>query len=241
MVDLARSAKRTRRSDQPERDDGGAQRQRRVRRDVPRSRQPDRGQDHRRPHALDGVPERCRRSRPTREPGLCLGRCRQRRPASGQGDPEPAVAVHPPPAGVGQPVRHFHLVGSRWCQPGPRAVRLLQAVPAGRVGGVQPGAVQERRRQRRGRARTRRGQGLPGSSGTVRRHGCLAPQGRAALRAARLRQDPAGASVGRRGRRPVLRHLGFGVRRIARRRRCRPSARPVRPGQGRGAGHHLHR
>ena len=67
------------------------------------------------------------------------------------------------------------------------------------------------------------------------------PQGRAALRAARDRQDAAGPGRGRRGRRAVLLHLRLRLRGDVRRRGRQPGARPVRAGQGQRPGDHLHR
>ena len=77
--------------------------------------------------------------------------------------------------------------------------------------------------------------------GQVPGHGRQDPQGRAALRPARHRQDAAGPGRGRRGRRAVLLDLRLRLRRDVRRRRRQPGARPVRAGQGSGAGHHLRR
>ena len=62
--------------------------------------------------------------------------------------------------------------------------------------------------------------------------GAQDPQGRAALRPARHRQDAAGARRRRRGRRAVLLDLRLRLRRDVRRRRRQPRARPVRAGQG---------
>ena len=57
------------------------------------------------------------------------------------------------------------------------------------------------------------------------------PQGRAAGRPARHRQDAAGQGRGRRGRRAVLQPVRLRLRRDVRRRRRRARARPVRPGR----------
>ena len=54
--------------------------------------------------------------------------------------------------------------------------------------------------------------------------GAKIPQGRAALRPAGYRQDPAGARRRGRGRGAVLHHLRFGLRRDVRRRRRLPGA-----------------
>src|SRR5207237_183954 len=67
------------------------------------------------------------------------------------------------------------------------------------------------------------------------------PQGRAAGRPARHRQDAAGSRRRRRGRRAVLHAVRLGVRRNVRRCRRLACPRPVRAGQGEGALHHLHR
>ncbi len=67
------------------------------------------------------------------------------------------------------------------------------------------------------------------------------PQGRAALRLARYRQDPARPGGRRRGGRAVLHDLRVGLRRDVRRRRRVPRPRPVRAGQGQRAGDHLRR
>ena len=108
-------------------------------------------------------------------------------------------------------------------------------------------AAQHRRDVRR-RGRHRRG---PGRADGDRRF----PQGARALSAPR-RQDPEGrldrrrarhrqdaARQGRRGggRRAVLQSDRLGFRRDVRRRRRGAGARPLRPGPGEGAQHHLHR
>ena len=61
------------------------------------------------------------------------------------------------------------------------------------------------------------------------------PQGRAAVRPARHRQDAARPRGRRRGRRAVLLDLRLGLRRDVRRRRRQPRPRPVRAGQGQRA------
>ena len=67
------------------------------------------------------------------------------------------------------------------------------------------------------------------------------PQGRAAGRLARHRQDAARPRDRGRGGRAVLHHLGLGLRRDVRRRRREPRARHVRAGQEERALHRLHR
>ena len=84
-------------------------------------------------------------------------------------------------------------------------------------------------------------QGVPRRAGQVPGRRREDPQGRAALRPARYRQDAAGQGGGRRGRRAVLLDLRVGLRRDVRRRRRQPGSRPVRAGQGERAGHRLRR
>ena len=67
------------------------------------------------------------------------------------------------------------------------------------------------------------------------------PARRAALRAARNRQDAARPRGRGRGGRRLLLHVGLGVRRGDRGRRRLARARPVQAGQGGGAGDRLHR
>ncbi len=100
-------------------------------------------------------------------------------------------------------------------------------------------------RRRRGRGRGDRGargdQGLPRQPGQVPGDRRQDPQGRAALRPARHRQDAARPRGGWRGRRALLLDLRLGLRRDVRRRRRVPRARPVRAGQGQRPGDHLRR
>ena len=86
-----------------------------------------------------------------------------------------------------------------------------------------------------------RDQGLPAEPGPLPGARREDPQGRAALRPARHRQDAAGARGRRRGGRAVLHDLRLGLRRDVRRRRRLPRARPVRAGQAELAVHHLRR
>ena len=99
--------------------------------------------------------------------------------------------------------------------------------------------VHRRRRRRRGRPGTRRDPRFPGQPGALPGAGRQDPEGCAAVRAARHRQDAAGPGGGRRGRRAVLLDLRVRLRRDVRRRRRQPGPRPVRTGQGERAGHHL--
>ena len=93
----------------------------------------------------------------------------------------------------------------------------------------------------------RGGRGAPGDQGVPRRAGQVPggrrqdPQGRAALRPARHRQDPARPRGRRRGGRAVLLDLRLGLRRDVRRCRRQPRARPVRAGQDERAGDRLRR
>ena len=103
------------------------------------------------------------------------------------------------------------------------------------------GHVQGRGRRRRGRRGAARDQGVPREPQEVPAARRPHPQGRAAVRPARHRQDPAGAGRRRRGGRPVLQHLRLRLRRDVRRRRRLARARPVRPGQAERAVHHLRR
>ncbi len=100
---------------------------------------------------------------------------------------------------------------------------------------AQQGHAQDDVRRRRGRRRGRRGavrdQGLPAEPEPLPGARREDPQGRAALRPARHRQDAAGPRGGRRGGGAVLHDLRLGLRRDVRRCRCVPRARPVRAGQ----------
>ena len=101
--------------------------------------------------------------------------------------------------------------------------------------------VLRRRRLRGGHRGARRDQGVPPGAGQVPGGRRQDPQGRAALRPARHRQDPARPRGRRRGRRAVLLDLRLGLRRDVRRRRREPGPRPVRAGQGERPGDRLHR
>ena len=100
--------------------------------------------------------------------------------------------------------------------------------------------VQGRRRRGRG------GRGAPGDQGVPREPEEVPgarrahPQGRAAVRAARHRQDAARPRGRRRGGRAVLLDLRLRLRRDVRRRRRLARPRPVRAGQAGGAVHRLH-
>ena len=97
-------------------------------------------------------------------------------------------------------------------------------------------------RRRRGRG----GRGAPGDQGVPREPEEVPgarradPEGRAALRPSRHRQDAARARGRRRGGRAVLLDLRLRLRRDVRRRRRLARARPVRAGQAGLALHHLH-
>ena len=100
-----------------------------------------------------------------------------------------------------------------------------------------------RRRRRRGRGDrgTAGDQGVPRQPRQVPGDRREDPEGRAALRPARYRQDAARPRGRRRGGRAVLLDLRLGLRRDVRRRRRLPRPRPVRAGQGQRAGDHLRR
>ena len=110
---------------------------------------------------------------------------------------------------------------------------------------AQQGHAEDDVRRRGGRGRGGRGavrdQGLPAEPGPLPGPGREDPQGRAALRPARHRQDAAGPGRRRRGGRAVLHDLRLGLRRDVRRRRRLPRARPVRAGQAERPLHHLRR
>ena len=97
------------------------------------------------------------------------------------------------------------------------------------------------RRGRRGEDRTGRDRRVPEEPAGLRQARRAHPQGRAAGRPARHRQDAAGEGRRRRGGRAVLLHLRLRVRRDVRRRRRGAGTRSVRAGTPARAGHHLHR
>ncbi len=101
--------------------------------------------------------------------------------------------------------------------------------------------VRRRRRVRGGDRGARRDQGVPAGARQVPGRRRQDPQGRAALRPARHRQDAARPRGRRRGRRAVLLDLRLRLRRDVRRRRRVPRPRPVRAGQGERPGDRLHR
>ena len=104
-----------------------------------------------------------------------------------------------------------------------------------------PRDLRRRRRHRRGARGAAGDRRVPEGPGQVRPARRQDPQGRAAGRLARHRQDPARPRHRRRGGRAVLHHLGLGLRRDVRRRRRQPRARHVRAGQEERAVHRLHR
>ena len=101
--------------------------------------------------------------------------------------------------------------------------------------------VQGRGRGGGGEVRAARGGLVPAGSQGLWTAGGAHPQGHPPGRAARNRQDTAGARRGGRGERAVLLDLGLRIRRDVRRGRCGPRPRPVRAGAQIGSLHHLHR
>ena len=100
--------------------------------------------------------------------------------------------------------------------------------------------LQGRGRRGRGGRGAARDQGVPREPEEVPGARRAHPQGRAALRAARHRQDAARARGRRRGGRAVLLDLRLRLRRDVRRRRRMPRPRPLRAGEAELAVHHLH-
>ena len=96
--------------------------------------------------------------------------------------------------------------------------------------------VRRRRRRRRGQGRAARDRRVPLEPEEVPAARRAHPQGRAAARAPRVRQDAARPRGRRRGQRAVLLHERVGVRRDVRGPGRRPRARAVPAGQGEGAG-----
>ena len=128
----------------------------------------------------------------------------------------------------------------------PGAGRRLEGDELRQVAREAHGAgLAEDRLQGRGR-RGRGGRGAAGDQGVPREPEEVPgarrahPQGRAALRAARHRQDAARARGRRRGGRAVLLDLRLRLRRDVRRRRRLPRPRPLRAGEAGLAVHHLH-
>ena len=99
------------------------------------------------------------------------------------------------------------------------------------VGRLAQDHVQGRCRRRRGGRGAARDQGVPREPEEVPGAGRAHPQGCAAVRPSRHRQDAAGPRGRRRGRRAVLLDLRLRLRRDVRRRRREPRPRPVRAGQ----------
>ena len=115
-------------------------------------------------------------------------------------------------------------------------------VPRPQVRGLRPaGHLRRRRGDRRGQGRAGPDRRLPQGARALPQAGRPHPAGRAAHRAARNRQDPAGPRHRGRGGRPLLLDERLRVHRDDRGRRRVPGAGPLRPGQGGGAGDHLHR
>ena len=109
------------------------------------------------------------------------------------------------------------------------------------VEGPAEGHVRRRRRPRRSGRGARGDQGVPRVAGEVPGDGREDPEGRAALRSARHRQDAARQGGGRRGGRAVLLDQRLRLRRDVRRRRRVTRARPLRAGEGGGAGDRVRR
>ncbi len=99
--------------------------------------------------------------------------------------------------------------------------------------------VRRRRRRRRGQAGLYGGGRVPQEARAVHGRGRQDPQGRAAGRPARDRQDAARQGDRRRGRRALLLDLRLRVRRDVCRRRRLEGARPVQEGQGERAVHRV--
>ena len=138
-----------------------------------------------------------------------------------------AADLHAAAAAARRPVRDVlpHADGR------PDGLRVRQVAGQAAVQGHAEDHVRRRGRRRRGGRGAVRDQGLPAEPVAIPGAGRQDPQGRAALRSARHRQDAAGARRRGRGRGSVLHDLGFGLRRDVRRRRRLPGARPVRAGQ----------
>ena len=156
--------------------------------------------------------------------------------------PGPAQLVHlqlpaDHPAGGAVPLADELHAGRR--RPRGHAVRQVQG-EADLQGHAQDD-LRRRRRLRRGRRGARRDQGVPPGARQVPGRGRQDPQGRAAVRRARHRQDAARPCGGRRGRRAVLLDLRLRLRRDVRRCRRLPGPRPVRAGQGERPRDRLHR
>ena len=125
------------------------------------------------------------------------------------------------------------------CGLGRDGLRPLQGQIADRE--ARPRHLRRRRRDRRGARGIAGDRRVPEGPDQVRPARRQDPQGRAAGRLARHRQDAAGARDRRRGQRPLLHHFGLGLRRDVRRRRRQPRARHVRAGQEERPLHRLHR
>ncbi len=93
----------------------------------------------------------------------------------------------------------------------------------------------------RGEAGAGRGDRIPENAGKIHQHRGQDPQGDSPRGSAGNRQDPPGQGRRRRKRRPLLQPLRIGIRRDVRRPRGGPRPGPLRPGQGEGPLHHLHR
>ena len=158
---------------------------------------------------------------------------------------------NPKPSLLGQlfvtllPIAHHRAAVPVPDEPGPGRRRPGDAVRQVQGQADQQGHAQDhvrrRRRLRGGDRGARRDQGVPPGAGEVPGGRRQDPQGRAALRPARHRQDAARPRGRRRGGRAVLLDLRLRLRRDVRRCRRLPRARPVRAGQGERPGDRLHR
>ena len=188
------------------------------------------------PPLRDGPP-RLRRGRP---PPRAADRQRRQRQRAAAGDRAPAVAVAARRLRAGAAARrrarldHGPHASRRHVGPRPLAREALRRLRPAHD-------VRRRGRHRGGRSGARRGRRLPPRPAALPRAGRQDPEGRAAVRAARHRQDAARPRRRRRGRRAVLLRLGLGVRRDGGRRGRQPGSRPVRAGQQGRPGDHLRR
>ena len=123
---------------------------------------------------------------------------------------------------------------------GSQGDELRQIASEADVGRRAEDHLPRRRGGRRGGPGTTRDQGVPGKPEEVPGARRPDPEGRAALRSARHRQDPARPRRRRRGGRAVLLDLRLGLRRDVRRRRRQPRPRPLRAGEAELPLHHLH-
>ena len=157
----------------------------------------------------------------------------------GQGRLEPALAAHLHPS-LPPLLRLLDLPDEPDARRRLAGDELRQVAGQADVGGRAEDHLPRRRRGRRGRPGAARDQGVPREPEEVPGARRPDPEGRAALRAARHRQDAARPRRRRRGRRALLLDLGLRLRRDVRRRRRQPRPRPLRAGQAELPLHHLH-